>query len=458
MNKLGWITPSPGRAYCITSVPAHNRWLESNAGAPERLAPVSAADREIVVLPQQRRQTILGFGGALTDAAASVFSQLSPQHQQELLQAWLDPEKGNHYRLLRIPIGSCDFSLRSYSFCESAGDYNLNSFSLDPAQEQLLPVLHKLTERSGELKIIASPWSPPPWMKTNGEFVGGKLRRDCLATWAGYLSRFVKELAAENIPIWAITVQNEPSGQRRWESCAFSPDEERDFIKFYLWPRFVGDGLSQLKVFVADHNRDEAVPRAELILSDPGTARCIAGVAVHWYSGNHFSLLARLRRAYPELLLLNTEACIEGKPVPGRTDQGIRYAHDIIGCLLAGCNGWMEWNLLLNMEGGPNHADNPCDASILADTAKGRLWYQSGYYFLGHFSRYFPAGSTVVALQNRARPLEAAAVCWSDGTRAVTILNPDRQPHELLLREAQQGLELCLEPESIITVLYQPGR
>ena len=447
-------TIESGKALIVATDPQNGTLLQP--GRPQAMETLQPTDATVVIHPCEQRQTILGFGAALTDAASHVFLSLPEVERARLLTAWFDRAEGNAYQLLRIPIGSCDFSLKSYSFAETPGDYFLTSFDISPAREFLLPVLKQCLHTAGEsLKIIASPWSPPPWMKTSGERTGGRLRRDCLATWAAYFSKYLQALGREGIPVWAITVQNEPGDSHRWESCEFSPEEERDFVKFYLGPRLLGDGLSQVKILVADDNRDLAVPRAELILADPGAARYVGGVAVHWYSGDHFSLLGRLRRRHPQISILNTEACLEGGVSREGFVQGLRYAHDIIGCLNAGCNGWLEWNILLDSRGGPNHANNYCDASVIAESDSRGVHFQSGYYFIAHFSRFIPPGSRILRTTNRARPLEVVAAVGADGIRSVVILNPSPDYREAVVSEGRHGLIVGLPPGSIRTILYR---
>jgi len=421
-------------------------------------ASVADGTPRIEVHADHRYQSLLGFGCALTDAAGRVFARLGPERRKEVIAACFDQSEGNAYTLARTHINSCDFSARTYSYDDVSGDYALEHFDIGVDREALIPLIKAALEQAPELEIIASPWSPPAWMKTNGEMTGGGgLRRDCLATWAEYITRYIQAYEREGIPIWGITVQNEPLGAHRWESCQYSAEEERDFVKFYLAPRLEGDGLSHVKIIVFDHNKDVVERRARVILSDEAAARCVAGVGVHWYSGDHFSAVAAVHRRFPDKFILGTEACIEGGVELGRWDQGERYAHDIIGDLNAGAAGWIDWNVLLDKRGGPNHAANYCDAAIIADPAADRLYYQSGFYYIGHFSRYIHKGAVRLGTRVAGTRLEAVAFENPDGGRAVVVLNADGREAGFALVDGDAAASMELPGHSIATLCY-PGR
>ncbi|RPJ19667.1 MAG: glucosylceramidase, partial [Chloroflexi bacterium] len=183
-------------------------------------------------------QTIEGFGGAFTESAAVTLYKLPVEKQAEVLRAYFDPNTGHGYTFCRTHINSCDFSAGNYAYDEAAGDHELVHFSIDCDRRALLPMIREAFQTAGgTLKLLATPWSPPAWMKTNGQMsLGGKLKPDCRQTWANYYCRYIREYERENIPIWGLSVQNEVEAVQAWESCLYSPEEERDFVRDYLAP------------------------------------------------------------------------------------------------------------------------------------------------------------------------------------------------------------------------------
>ena len=249
-----------------------------------------------------------------------------------------------------------------------------------------------------KFKLFSSPWSPPAWMKTNGQMnYGGQLKPECRDVWARYYARYIKEYANEGIAVWGLTVQNEPAATQTWDSCIYSAEEEGAFVRDYLGPTLEKEGLADVKIIVWDHNKDLIYERAEPILSDPETAKYVWGVGFHWYSGDEFENLAKVHDAFPTTNLLFTEGCQEGGVRLGAWDLGERYAHDIIGDLNNWTVGWVDWNMVLDERGGPNHVDNLCDAPVIADTTRNDLYYQNSFYYLGHFSKYIRPGAVRVS-------------------------------------------------------------
>jgi len=231
----------------------------------------------VMIDPTKRFQTIEGFGGALTDAAAETWAKLPPERQQEVLTAYFDPDEGIGYSLCRTHIHSCDFSSESYAYTEVPGDVELAHFSLDHDRRFRLPFIRAALETAGApVKIFASPWSPPAWMKTNGSMLhGGKLRTEYRDAWARYFVRFVEGYEKEGVPIWGLTVQNEPMAAQTWESCIFTAAEERDFVRDHLGPALERAGLSRLKLMIWDHNRGIMFQRTQVVYDDAEAARYV---------------------------------------------------------------------------------------------------------------------------------------------------------------------------------------
>jgi glucosylceramidase len=379
----------------------------------------------VFVNPAVRYQEIEGFGGAFTEASALTFRKLPEERQAEFLRAYFDPNHGLGYTLCRTHINSCDFSSGNYAYDEVDGDVELRHFSIDRDRLTLIPLIRAAQQVAGrQIKLLASPWSPPAWMKTNGDMChGGKLKPEYRAAWAAYLCRYIREVEREGIPIWGLTVQNEPEAVQTWESCIYTAEEECDFVRDHLGPALVQNGLGDVRLLIWDHNRDLMVERACAVLSDPEAAQYIWGTAFHWYVTDKFDNVQLVHDAFPDKKLLFTEGCQEGGPHEGEWQVGERYAHSMINDLNRWTAGWIDWNLLLDTTGGPNHVGNLCSAPILADTGTGELLFQSSYFYIGHFARFVQPGARRILCATSSDALEAAAFLNPNGQIVVVVLN-----------------------------------
>ncbi|OAM89538.1 glucosylceramidase [Termitidicoccus mucosus] len=424
---------------------------------PVPLAPtgsVTDGAPALTVSVEAERQSIIGFGGAFTEAAAHALAQMGATRRDEALKAYFDPGSGLRYTLGRAHINSCDFALGNYAYDDVPGDFELRHFDISRDRRLLIPLIKDaLALVPGGLRLLASPWSPPAWMKTNNEMNrGGWLRPECREAWALYFAKYISAYAAEGIPIWAVTVQNEPAVVQKWDSCIYSAEDERDFVKRFLGPELARQGLADVKILIWDYNKDRIFERASVVLADPGTARHVWGVGFHWYAGDHFDQLEKVRAAWPEKILLATEGCVEGAPALGAWAQGERYAHSIIGDLNHGAAGWLDWNLVLDREGGPNHVGNFCDAPIIADAATDTLHYQSSYYYIGHFSRHVRPGARRLESDAGQTGLETAAFRNPGGEIVVVVLNKTGEPRPFILRAGDRECAASIPPRSIQTL------
>jgi glucosylceramidase len=410
--------------------------------------PPAAADdparATVHVDTRTRYQTIEGFGGAFTEAAVVILRQSPAALQQEVLKAYFDPQAGNGYTLCRTHINSCDFALGNYSYDEVAGDVELKHFTLRRDRNALLPTIKDAMAVAPGLKVFASPWSPPAWMKSNGAMNnGGKLKPEYRDVWARYFARYVKEYAKEGVPIWGVTVQNEPEAVQRWDSCIYTPEEERDFVRDHLGPALAAEGLAHVKIIIWDHNRDRMYVRAKAVLDDPKAAAFVWGVGFHWYVGDHFDNVQAVHDAWPDKKLLFTEGCQEGGPHLGEWELGERYGRSMINDLNRWTVGWVDWNLVLSELGGPNHVGNFCSAPIIIDTRKQRVLYQSSYYYIGHFSRFIRPGAVRVLSSSTHDELEVTAFSNPDGRIAVVVMNRSGKavPYALRCGDTSAALE-----------------
>ena len=406
----------------------------------------------VTVHPESAFQRILGFGGAFTEAAAVTWQRLDTRRREEFLEAYFAPG-GHGYALCRVHMGSCDFALGNYAHADLPGDSALTSFTIERDLAALIPFI-KAAQRVAQapLRLLASPWSPPAWMKSNGQMNGGgRLLPEHRRTWARCYVRFIEAYALQGIPIWGVSVQNEPDAVQRWDSCLYSATEERDFVRDFLGPELEAAGLGDIKIVIWDHNRDLMVERAAVVYGDPAAARYVWGTGFHWYGEDQFDHVQQVHDAWPDKALLFTEGCQEGGPHHGSWELGERYARSMINDLNRWTVGWIDWNLLLDQDGGPNHVGNYCSAPILADTRSGELLRQSSYYYLGHFARHVPPGSRRLLCASTSQSLEATAFMAPDGTVAVVVLNRTEHEQRYALRIDAQEAVVTLPPRAIAT-------
>jgi glucosylceramidase len=412
----------------------------------------------VLVDSRHRFQTIEGFGGAFTEAAADTFYKLSPEVRAEILRAYFDLPAGNGYTLCRTHINSCDFALGNYAYTEVPGDVELKHFSIERDRRQLIPMIKEAARVAGQpLKLLASPWSPPAWMKTNGQMNhGGKLRPEYREAWARYYVRYVEEYEREGLPIWGLTVQNEPLAVQMWDSCIYTGEEERDFVRDYLGPTLEKAGLlSRVKILIWDHNRDLLFERAKVVYDDPAAARYVWGAAFHWYVGDHFENVQLTHDAYPDKQLLFSEGSQEGGPHNDEWDVGERYGHSMFQDLSHWTTAWVDWNLLLDQRGGPNHQGNYCSAPIIADFQKGTLHYQSSYYYIGQITRFVHPGAQRIISASTLDELETTAFLNRDGQIAVLVMNRTSKSVDFALKYNDQAALAESPAHSISTFRFQ---
>jgi glucosylceramidase len=292
-------------------------------------------------------------------------------------------------------------------------------------------------------------------MKDNAQMNhGGGLKKDMLGVWAQYYVRFIQALQQEGIQPWGVSVQNEPAAKQVWDSCLYTAEEERDFIKFHLGPLLKKQFGDKMKLLVWDHNRDIMLERVQPIYQDPIASSFVWGTAFHWYGEEVFANVGKTKALYPDKHLLFTEGCIEGGPRPGSWDTGERYARNIIGDFLQGNEGFIDWNLVLNEQGGPNHVGNYCDAPILFDRRQQTVIKNSSYYAIGHFSKFILPGSIRIGYE-ASLPLGVQAVAYQrpDKQKVVVFLNTNKQRFDVSLPLNKNFQVVQLSERSIITLL-----
>ena len=416
----------------------------------------------VFVEPTKTFQKFIGIGGAITDASAEVYAKLPKDKQKEFMDAYYDKEKGIGYSLLRTTIHSSDFASGSYTYINE-GDKDLKTFNIDHDRQYRIPMIKEAIKTAGgKLLTYASPWSPPAFMKsTNNMLKGGTLLPEYYQPWANYFTKFIKAYEKEGIPIWGITVQNEPMATQTWESCIFSAEAERDFLKNFLGPTMKKEGFADKKIVVWDHNRDLMGHRADVIFSDPEASKYAWGIGFHWYENwsGGASMFDNVREVYeehPSKHLLFTEGCIEKFDAKKYQfwDNGERYGISMINDLNNGTVGWTDWNILLDQNGGPNHVGNFCFAPIHADTDSGELIYTPSYYYIGHFSKFIREDAKRVRTSVSRSSLLCTSFLNVDGKMVTVVMNQSNKSVTYNLAIASEKAVVVIPAHGIQTLVY----
>ena len=418
---------------------------------PRVTADINTELKVLNVYRDAKKQTWLGFGSALTEAAAYCYAQLPEDKKKEVLRLFYSKE-GLGYELGRMHIGSCDFATQEYAYTEP-GDREMKTFDLGQDRKYVLPMVKDIVAAAPELFLFASPWSPPPWMKSNGSTrAGGELLDEWKTPWAEYVARYLESYAAEGVQIPAMTVQNEPWAAQTWESCRYTAEGEAELIRDHLGPVLDAHGIP-MKFIIWDHNKERIFERACGTL-DEKTRPMVEGIAFHWYTGDHFDAVRMTHEAFPEKDLMFSEGCVEYSVMGGQSEVtfGQRYAHDMIGNLNAGMNKFIDWNMYLDEIGGPNHVGNYCGAPVMLD-GKGSFEKKVSYYYIGHFSKYIQPGATHIGSSSYSDKLEVTAARNPDGSIALVVLNRTGEEIPYNLRIQGQLVQLKAEQNSIATAI-----
>ncbi|WP_298532225.1 glycoside hydrolase family 30 protein [uncultured Algibacter sp.] len=439
----------------------------------------------ITLKPQLTLQTITGFGGAFTEASAYLLNQLSKANKDTILKAYFAKD-GARYSLTRTHMNSCDFSISNYSYTPVEGDKTLEHFSIEEDMDDLIPMIKGAMAVSEDgFKIFGSPWTAAPWMKDNNSWVGGKLLPEYYDTWALFFSKYADAYKNQGIDIWGFTVENEPMGNgNNWESMHYTPDEMTNFVQNYLGPKLKADGKGDLKILGFDQNRAHLKDWVDSMYKTEETSEFFDGTAIHWYDSTFEIFPEELQDAHnkaPNKLLIQTEACVDSE-IPKwqdddwywrkeATDWGYdwasderkhfhpkyapvnRYARDIIGCLNNWVDGWVDWNMVLDTNGGPNWFENWCVAPVIVDPDKDEVYFTPLYYTMAHFSKYIRPDAKVIELENSDMELKVTAAKNTDGTIAVVIFNETETPKGIYLAINKKTMEFTIDAQAIQTIM-----
>lgn len=409
----------------------------------------------INVFSELLEQEIEGFGGAFTEATAHTYQGLSDEAKKDFVESYFG-ESGLGYNLCRIPIHSCDFGLGNYTYIEE-GDEELKTFSIAHDEEEILPLIKEAQECSSEeITFLSSPWSPPAFMKDTNEMNnGGKLLEKYYQAWANYYVKFIEEYQKRGVNIAYITVQNEPLATQTWDSCIYEAVEEGRFVAEFLGPTMKAAGLGHVEIFIWDHNKEEIYARVKETFTVEGCSEFVAGVAMHWYTGDHFDAIKATKKAYPDKKVFFTEGCVEYSRFEGASQiaNAEMYAHDILGDLKAGANAFIDWNMLLDITGGPNHVGNLCAAPIMED-GKGGIDKRLTYYYIGHFTKYIQKGAKQCMTSVYTDKVETFACVNPDGSKVVLVFNKSDENVEITIREDYHGINTVVDNHSIKTFVF----
>ncbi len=406
---------------------------------------------QIMINPKELKQEIIGFGGAFTESSAYNLSRIDKIQREKAIEAYFDPEKGLGYSIGRISIHGCDFSLGSYLYIK---DYDDTLKSFDISRDQPIIDLIKDAEKYAQkpIKILGSPWTPPFWMKDNQSPIkGGKLLPKYYQTWADYFVKFIDAFQKKGIEVFAVTVQNEPAAVQRWDSCIYSGEEEKMFVKV-LGPTLERAGYNDKHIYIWDHNRDEMVERSKAVLSDKEAYKYVYGTAFHWYENEQFDEVRKTHELFPDKHLLFTEGCQEGGPHFGEYHVGERYGRNMINDLRNYTEGYIDWNLFLDDTGGPNHVNNLCSSPMMIKVFHEELIYMSSYYYIGHFSKFIKPGAIQMASSGTDKLLYVSFIN-PDQSQVIVIQNEKEKAQNINIKGLREKVKLTIDAHSISTLI-----
>ena len=439
----------------------------------------------IQLLPEKTYQKITGIGGSFTESSASLLNRLSKENKDKVIEAYFG-ETGARYSLTRTHIASCDFSLTNYTYAPDAGDIALENFSVDQDLNDLIPMIKDAMKVSTEgFKIIASPWTSPPWMKDNKAYVGGKLLPEYYESFALYFSKYIEAYKTEGIDIWGVTPVNEPHGNgNNWESMHFSPQEETDFVQNYLGPKLESTGQGDVNILGYDQNRTGLKEWVDEMFRDEASSTYFDGTAIHWYESTYDYFPEDLQYAHkksPTKYLIETEGCVDSEIPKWRDDKWYwskeatdwgwdwasdkdkhlhpkyapvnRYARDIIGCLNNWVDGWIDWNMVLDKQGGPNWFKNWCVAPVIVDSEKDEVYFTPIFYTMVHFSRYIRPNARVIGITKTDDTLMVTAVKNPDQSIAVVLFNEGIEAKIFALNIEGHSINIKISKQAIQTIL-----
>ncbi len=445
------------------SAPDAQLWL-TNADRSLLLAPQAAllhfsssANQlpAVVVNDMQQYQVIEGFGFALTGGSAQLLMRMTPARREALLEQLFAPEgEGIRVSYLRVSIGSSDMNDRAYSYDDlpkGETDPTLARFSLDPDRADVIPVLKQILALNPRIPILGSPWSAPPWMKTNDDVKGGHLKPEFYGAYAQYFVKYIEGMKAEGINVTAITAQNEPLNPKNTPSMVMFADEEDAFIGKYLGPAFRDAGIrSEIQLY--DHNPD--VPSYPLsILADPVAGKYAVGTAFHLYGGDS-SEFTRVHEEYPNKNLYMTEQSVTDPEGSTSLDIAEPVARVLIGSTRNWSRNVLLWNLAADRHFGPHTNNGGCTMCAGAITLDGDgATFNVAYYALAHFSKFVPPGSVRIG-SSELEQLSTAAFLTPESKVVLVAANTGNFAKQFQIVYHGENISTTLDPGSVGTYVW----
>ncbi|MGE5614991.1 MAG: glycoside hydrolase family 30 protein [Bacillota bacterium] len=419
----------------------------------------------INIYPEMRYQEIIGFGGAFTETTAYNYSKMSDEKKKLIIDAYFNKENGLGYNFCRTHIHSCDFSLERYTYVEE-NDKNLDTFSIDHDRRYIIPFIKAAQKEACGLYLFASPWSPPGWMKDNGDIChGGRLLDEYYDTWAKYFVKYISEYQKEGITFFGLTVQNEAKAWQTWESCQYTAEEEALFVHKYLKPALDKAGFGDLKIMIWDHNKERVYDRVRDSFKVEGAADDVWGIAFHWYSGDHFEALEMVHKAFPDKPLLLTEFCLgtsrgETMEGPHSSWRGVEiYASELIGNFNHYMAAAVDWNMVVDENGGPFHdREYGCKAMIVVNPETDTVIIEPTYYSMAHFSKFVKRGAVRIGNSSFSENIKTTAFQNPDGEIVVVVLNCMTEQSNVYLRLGDCTARLALPEKSLVTCVIPPEK
>ncbi|MDD6484912.1 MAG: hypothetical protein PUF72_10165 [Clostridiales bacterium] len=405
-----------------------------------------------------------GFGVALTGSSCYELSVMPPEQRESFLED-IYGKGGLNFSVARLSMGSSDYSPSVYSYCDTPGDTELKTFSVDKDREFIIPMIKEVLKHNADIKFLASPWSPPGWMKTGGLLSCGYMRDTYIDCYADYFIKYIKAYGKEGIKINAVTPQNEPESHQNGTSvaCIWAPDTEAKFI-IALKEKMLQNGIDT-EIWMYDHCFI-GWPRIVWTLNEyPKLREYVDSVALHYYEGG-IELTDNIKSAYPEMKWNFTEG---GPRLYDNYDTDwLKWSLIAARSLAHGCESFLGWNLLLDEDGGPNIGPFPCAGLATLDSQTGELTYSGQYHALGHFSKFIQRGAKIYSVKisddynwlsnfprNMNIPIEAVAADNPDGTHVMVLVNPSERKGQVQYFYGEKCWYIELMPNSVSTVVFE---
>jgi glucosylceramidase len=400
----------------------------------------------------EKKQEILGFGGAFTDAACYTFNSMPEPEREKVFHQLFSPSEMN-LSVSRICMGSSDYSTHVFSYDEGEPDPDMKRFSIAPDKPYILPMLAQARKVNPDLFILASPWSPPGWMKPNKSMLGGNMQRKSLEPYAKYFLKFLKAYEAAGVPVQAVTVQNEVDTDQdsRMPACAWPQEYEIDFVRNELGPTLEKNGI-KTKIWIIDHNYNlwgRAVDELEADKMD----KYVGGIAWHGYVGSH-ELMTRVHNYFPKVDMYWTEGGPDYTQPDYATDW-TKWSSSFSGILNNWCKTIITWNLSLDERGKPNIGPFPCGGLVTVNSKTKAVSYSGQYWAIAHFSRFIKRGAHVVSAKSEDADLSFLAAENPDGNKVLVATNPGKEARTVSLQVGKQAADLHLEPDSVNTFIWK---